>query len=137
MTATYGIMGRDEAHYAGKDHVPVPTQEDRITALERKVAMLELLRSQDERKAEEALPPAQARTMKEINENLTILLGVTSSQGRDIKVIKEDSSSIKDRLDRLEVESNEHTALLNEHSGRFDHVEALLTQILARLPENP
>jgi len=115
----------------------VPTQEDRITALERKVAMLELLRSQDERKAEEALPPAQARTMKEINENLTILLGVTSSQGRDIKVIKEDTSSIKDRLDRLEVESNEHTALLNEHSGRFDHVEALLTQILARLPENP
>src|SRR5215467_12149628 len=92
------------------------TQEDRITALERKVAMLELLRSQVERKAEEALPPAQARTMKEINENLTILLGVTSSQGGDIKVIKEDASSIKDRLDRLETQSNEQTALLNEHS---------------------
>ena len=130
-------MGRDEAHYAGKNHVPVPTQEDRITALERKVAMLELLRSQDERKAEEALPSAQARTMKEINEHLTILLGVTSSQGRDIKVIKEDTSSIKDRLDRLETQSIEQTALLNEHSGRFDHVEALLTQTLARLPENP
>src|SRR5499427_2191365 len=123
-------MRRVEAHYTGKDHVPVPTQEDRLAALERKVAMLELLRSQDERKAEEALPPAQARTMKEINENLTILLGVTSSQGRDIKVIKEDTSSIKDRLDLLETQSNEHT-------GRFDHVEALLTQILARLPEKP
>ena len=73
--------------------------------------------------------------MKEINENLTILLGVTSSQGGDIKVIKEDVSSIKDRLDRLETKSDEHIALLNEHSGRFDHVEALLTQILARLPE--
>ena len=128
-------MPLDEAHYTGKDTVPVPTQEDRIAALERKVAMLELLRSQDERKAEEALPPAQARTMKETNENLTILLGVTSSQGGDIKVIKADTSSIKDRLDRLETQSNEHTALLNEHSGRFDHVEALLTQILARLPE--
>ena len=68
--------------------------------------------------------------MKEINENLTILLGVTSSQGRDIKVIKADTSSIKDRLDLLETQSNEHT-------GRFDHVEALLTQILARLPEKP
>ena len=89
-------MGRAEAHYTGKDHVPVPTQEDRIAALERKVALLELLRSQDERKAEEALPPAQARTMKEINENFTILLGVTSSQGRDIKVIKADTSSIKE-----------------------------------------
>ena len=43
----------------------------------------------------------------------------------------------KDRLDRLETKSNEHTALLNEHTGRFDHVEALLTQILARLPEKP
>ncbi len=131
----YGIMRMDKAYYTGKDNVPVPTQEDRLAALERKVAMLELLRSQDERKAEEALPPVQARTMKEINENLTILLGVTSSQGRDIKVIKEDTSSIKDRLDRLETQSNEHTALLNKHSGRFDHVEALLTQILARLPE--
>jgi hypothetical protein len=129
MTATYGIMRRDEAHYTGKDNVPVPTQEDRLAALELKVAMLELLRSEDERKAEEALPPAQARNMKEINENLTILLGVTSSQGGDIKIIKEDTSSIKDRLDQLETQSNEHT-------GRFDHVEALLTQILARLPEN-
>lgn len=121
-------MGLVEAHSTGKDTVPVPTQEDRIAALERKVAMLELLRSQDERKAEEALPPAQARTMKEINEHLTILLGVTSSLGGDIKVIKADTSSIKDRIDRLAAQS--HT-----QSRRFDHVEALLTQILARLPE--
>ena len=130
-------MGIDEAQYTGKDNGPVPTQEDRIAALERKVAMLELLRSQGERKAEEAISPAQARNMREINENLTILLGVTSSQGGDIKVIKEDVSSIKDRLDRLETQSNEQTVLLNEHTGRFDHVEALLTHILARLPEKP
>ena len=123
-------MSIDEAHSTGKDTVPVPTQEDRVAALERKVAMLELLRLQDERKAEEALPPAQKHDMREINENLTILLGVTSSQGRDIKNIKEDVSSIKDRLDRLETQSTEHT-------GRFDHVEALLTQILARLPDKP
>src|SRR2546421_2731237 len=123
-------MSIDEAHSTGKDTVLVPTQDDRIAALERKVAMLELLRSQDERKAEEALPPTQVRHMREINENLTILLGVTSSQGGDIKVIKEDVSTIKDRLDRLETQSS-------EHSERFDHVEALLTQILARLPEKP
>lgn len=108
----------------------MPTQEDRVVALERKVAMLELLRSQDERKAEEAIPPVQTRHMREINENLTILLGVTSNQGGDIKVIKADVSSIKDRLDRLE-------ALSTEHTGRFDQVEALLTQILTRLPEKP
>ncbi len=108
----------------------MPTQEDRIAALERKVAMLELLRSQDERKAEEAIPPAQTRHMREINENLSILLGVTSLTGGDIKVIRADVSSIKDCLDRLETQSTEHT-------GRFDLVEALLTQILARLPEKP
>ena len=123
-------MCLDGAHSTGKDRVPVPTQEDRVAALERKVAMLELLRSQDERKAEEAIPPAQTRHMREINENLTILLGVTSSQGGDIKVIKADVSSIKDSLDRLE-------ALSTEQSGRFDQVEALLTQILTRLPEKP
>ena len=120
-------MRTDEAHYTGKDRVPVPTQEDRIAALERKVAMIELLRSQDERKAQEAISSAQVRNMREINENLTILLGVTSSQGGDIKVIKEDVSSIKDRLYQLETTSNEHTR-------RFDRVEALLAQILARLP---
>ena len=115
----------------------MPTQEDRIAALERKVAMLELLRAQDERKAEEALPPTQARHMREINENLTILLAVTSSQGGDIEVIKADVSSIKDRLDRLETQSTEQIALLSEHTWRFDHVAALLTQILSRLPEKP
>ena len=68
--------------------------------------------------------------MREINENLTILLGVTSSQGGDSKVIKADVSSIKDSLARLET-------LSTEQSGRFDQVEALLTQILTRLPEKP
>ena len=123
-------MRLDETHSTGKDRVPVPTQEDRIATLERKVAMLELLRSQDERKAEEAIPPGQTRHMREINENLTILLGVTSLTGGDIKVIRADVSSIKDCLDRLDTQSTEHT-------GRFDLVEALLTQILARLPEKP
>jgi hypothetical protein len=90
--------------------------------------MLELLRSQDERKAEEGFPPAQARNMREINENITILLGVTSSQGGDIKAIKEDIKHIKGHLDQMETR-------LNEHTGRFDHIEALLARILARLPE--
>ena len=113
------------------------TQEDRIAALERKVAALELRRLYDERKAEENTPSLQAFNLREINENMTILLGVTSSQGGDIKALKEDVSSIKDRLegveqglDRLETKSNEHTALLTQHT-------TLLTQILARLPEKP
>jgi len=56
-----------------------------------------------------------------------------------------------ERLDRVETTLSEHTALLNkqserldrvettlsEHTARFDHLETLLTQILARLPEKP
>ena len=106
------------------------TQEDRIAALERKVAAIELRRLYDERKAEENIPSVQAFNLREINENMTILLGVTSSQGGDIKAIKENVSSINDRLegveqrlDRLETKSDEQTTLL--------------TQILARLPEKP
>ena len=47
-------------------------------------------------------------------------------------------------MDQIETKFDAHTALLNEHtrvlsdhSARFDRVETLLTQILARLPENP
>ena len=101
----------------------LPSQEDRIAALERKVAMLELLRTHDQRKAEENTPSAQAYDLREINENMTILLGVASSQESDIKAIKEDISGIKDRLSRIETKSDEHTALL--------------TQILERLPQKP
>ncbi len=39
-------------------------------------------------------------------------------------------ASMKDRLGCLKTQST-------EHAGRFDHVEALLMQILARLPEKP
>ncbi len=106
------------------------TQEDRIAALERKVAAIELRRLYVERKAEENTPSVQAFNLREIYENMTILLGVSSSQGGDIKAIKENVSSINDRLegveqrlDRLETKSDEQTTLL--------------TQILARLPEKP
>ena len=104
------------AHVTGKGECPLSTQEDRLAMLERKVAALELRRLYDERKAEEAIPPVQAQNLREINENMTILLGVASSQGEDIRMIKEDVSGIKDRL---------------------DHMDILLAQILARLPEKP
>lgn len=60
---------------------------------------------------------------REISENETVLLGTVTSMQKDIRTIKEDVSDIKDRLDRLETKSDNHTVLL--------------TQILARLPEKP
>ena len=60
---------------------------------------------------------------REISENETMLPCMATAMQKDIKTLKEDVSGIKDRLDRLETKSDNHTALL--------------TQILARLPEKP
>lgn len=108
----------------------MPSIEDRIAALERKVAALELRRMYDEKKAEEATPAAQAYSLRELNENMTILLGVASSQGGDIRTIKENTSCIKERLERLETR-------FGQLETKFDEQTSLLTQILARLPEKP
>jgi len=101
----------------------MPSLEDRVITLERNVAMIGLLRSQDERNAEEGFPPALARTMRDINENITTLLGVLSKMGGDIKDMKE-------CLKRLETQPDVHTS-------RFDHIDVILTQILTRLSEKP
>jgi Tfp pilus assembly protein PilN len=108
----------------------MPSVEERITALERKVAIFDVLQSHNTRKADEGFPPVQVRHMTEANEHITILLGVISSQGGDIREIKE-------HMERLETLAHTHTAVLDEHTRRFSHLEALLMQILARLPEKP
>ena len=85
----------------------MPTQEERVTALEQKTAA----------------------HIQEIDENTTIMLGVMRHQGQDIKrifqrlehleTIDERLNFIDQRLNRLETKFDEHTNLL--------------TQILARL----
>jgi len=57
-----------------------------------------------------------ATHIRETEENTTIMLGVIRSQGQDIRRIFE-------RLETIETKLDKHTALL--------------TQILARLPEKP
>ena len=104
----------------------MPTQEDRLSTLERKVAALELERLYEQRKAEESTPSKLAYNANEINQNLTILLGVAAGQEKDIKAIKENVSSIKDRLESVEQR-------LGRLETRFEEHMALLTQILARL----
>src|SRR5260370_25761320 len=107
----------------------MPTQEERITALEQTLA-----KSQKETNA----------NIVEIDENTTILLGVIRRQGQDIRRISEHLSTIDEqlatieqRLNRLETKSDEHIALLREHTTRCDRLETLLTQVLTRLPEAP
>ncbi len=128
----------------------MPTQEERLTTLEKAFATFR---------------QETGTHIKETEENTTIMLGVMRSQGQDIRKIfqrletmDESLNGIEQRFDRLETKFdehttllneharvlgehtvllNEHTRVLNEHTARFDHLETLLTQILARLPEKP
>jgi len=118
----------------------MPTQEERLANLERKVAALELRRLYDERKAEERTPAAQAANLEEINENMTILLGIASGQEmsikemqRDVSALKEDVSAIEVRLGRLETKVDQHTAVLEQHTSILNQHTVLLNQILDRL----
>jgi hypothetical protein len=84
----------------------MPTQDERITALEEKTAA----------------------HIQEIDENFTIMVGVIRHQGQDIKRIfqrletmDESLNSLKHQLNQLDTKSDEHTSLLS--------------QILARLPK--
>ena len=105
-----------------KGTFPMPTQEERLAALEKNVTDLR---------------QRTAKAIVEIEENTTIMLGVLRSQGRDIRYIYERLETIEERLD-------EHTALLKTVDQRLDRLETKvdavqtsLAQILARLPEKP
>ena len=108
----------------------MPTQEERIAALEWKVTSLELRRMQDERKAQENTPSAQAYNLREINENMTILLGVIGSQGEDIK-------SIKERLDGFDQRFDGVDRRLESMEQRFTSLEGKLEQVLHLLTTPP
>jgi hypothetical protein len=107
----------------------MPTQEERIAALEQTtISRIDFLNSVNR------LALQQAQSANDTYHELTILLGVTGSQGQDIKAIKEDVGTIKERLGSVETTIKERLGsvetTLSEHT-------ALLTQILARLPEKP
>ena len=142
----------------------MPTQEERLSTLERNMTNLNGL-------------------ISDISHNETILLGMAMRQGENIREIKLNLAALNERLSTFEqsVNSrfdehttilaqhttvlnehttvlNEHTTLLNqhttilnqhtillaqhttileEHTGRFDRIDTILAQILARLPEKP
>ncbi len=109
-------------------------------------------------------------SIRELNENGTILLGLFQTQLQETKQTRVSVEFMKIRMDMLETKVNantallnehtrklnehtgilnEHTGILNEHTGilnehtrilgehttRFDRLEGMLTQVLARLPE--
>jgi len=114
--------------------IPMPTQEERLTALEQSFGTLQ---------------KEIGKSIREVNENSTILLGLLQTLTQESKQTGLRMEMMRIRLDQLETKFDAHTALLNEHTrvlsehtrvlsdhtARFDRLETLLTQILARLPE--
>jgi hypothetical protein len=75
----------------------MPTQEERLTALEQQTAAL----------------------IQEMDENFTIMVGVIRHQGQDIKRIFPRLETMENHLSQLETTLNEHTALLTEILARL------------------
>jgi len=114
----------------------MPTQEERLTTLEQSFGTLQ---------------KETGKSIREVNENSTIMLGLLQTLTQESKQTGLRMEMMKIRMDQLERKFDAHTALLNEHTRvlsehtrvlgehtlRFDRVETLLTQILARLPEKP
>jgi predicted nucleic acid-binding Zn-ribbon protein len=100
----------------------MPTQEERITALEQKTAA----------------------HIQEMDENFTIMVGVIRHQGQDIKRIFQRLETIDESLltlnQRLETVDESLLSLkhhFNQFETKFDEHTSLLSQILARLPKAP
>jgi len=118
----------------------MPTQEERLSTLERSFASFQ---------------KETVSTVVEVNEKYTMLFGAFKSQEQDIKsilarlgiveqrlgLIDNRLTVVEQRLESMEATLrqytkvlNAHTEILGEHSKRFDRVESLLTQILERMP---
>src|SRR5579875_1113999 len=104
-----------------KGKTSMPTQEERLGALEQSFA-----RSQKEIE----------KSIRTINENCTILLGLTQSLAQDNKKIAYTIEILKIRVDQFETKVDAHTALLNEHTGILNEHTALLNEHTGILNEH-
>ena len=75
----------------------MPTQEERIVALEQKTAT----------------------AIQDIEENTTIMLGVIRSQGQDIRKIFHRLETMDENINQLKTTLNEHTTLLTQILARL------------------
>lgn len=120
------------------------TQDDRLAALERRVTSLEIRRLHDETLAEDNVPVEQGRNLREVNENMTMLLGVMWRQGQDIREVKERLGGVEQRLDSVDshLETLEGRLVsfeqgvnsrFNQMDQKFDKMLQLLTMVTNKL----
>ncbi len=95
--------------------------EDRIEALEQRVADIELERLYEKRKTIETTPSEQAYDIKQVNHRLTMLLGVTSGQEHAIRTMQGDMDM---RFDAVDIRFNQIDARFNQVDVRLDKIEA-------------
>ena len=119
----------------------MPTQEERLTIVEQSVTILQ-------------------KGMRDINHNSTILLGVVSEQGKDIREIKARLVDMSERLDIFEQSTNahfemqgkqieantkqieantkllaEHSEILADHGAKLDQILLILNKLVSRLDQ--
>lgn len=86
------------------------------------------------------------QNIRDINHNETILLGLAMKQGEHIREVRLNLASLSERVDtfernvnsRFDAIDNRFDAIdnrLNAVDGRFDRLEALLAQVIERLPK--
>src|SRR5436853_7785043 len=84
------------------------TTEERLTALESDRAILNRIASE------------QLLRLRDLEHNVTILVGVQGSQGQDIRAMKADVSVIKERLERVESRVDRMESHLDERLDALD-----------------
>ncbi len=108
------------------------SQEERLTAVEQGLAavqgdfLIHLSENNRQMAALNKVISTQELHSRDIDHNVTILLGIAGSQGKDIKAIKDDLGVIK--------ESVEHVGQqLGGFEHRFTFLEEKLEQVLRQL----
>lgn len=91
--------------------------DQRLTTLEDRVATIELhyLHS-----AQKNIPDEQGHSLREVNENITILLGIAFQHNERIKAVEDNLNSFKEHVDRQFTEVKQDIAELNI---KFDRLE--------------
>jgi hypothetical protein len=95
----------------------VSTIDDRLAALERKVAVMELERAYEQIQVKATTPSEDA--FKEMNHYLTMLLGITSAQQIDIKAVKNDVTIVKQHVEHIDQRFDEVDRQFNSINQRF------------------
>lgn len=107
------------------------TYENRIEALEQRVADIELERLYEKRKTVETTSSEQAYDIKQVNHRLTMLLGIISGQEHAIRTLQGDMDL---RFDTVDARLNTMDARLNKIETTMatkDDLAALESRVLS------